>query len=471
MPTYYVDSAAVGANNGSSWADAWTSIDSALTTVAADDTVLVDDGHSEDLGANKSYTISGASPVKVQSVDKADDSLSPGAQVRNNGGSRDIYFYGTWHMHGMRWEAGHQIGFYPGLGEQSTTEHCYLKVGVVAAAAIFYPNFSVLDSKVVLIETDVELAGAASTIALYPRFEWLGGNLITSSAAGHIFVPGTNGTGARICGVDLSAESGALFDPGTTGYKSDLLIERCKLHSSVSVVSGVVLGPSSRFKVHHCQAGTDGDPTYAMEEHTYSGSVKTKVLSYRAGGASDGERATPYSWAISSNANVKEIYQPIESPPITAFTNGDGSTTYTYTLYFCMLVQPMKNDELWVVLSLPNDADTSSKAGRKSSRCDPQATPEFLTYDGDSTWVGIVDPWARKVEIDYTPRKPGLVVARCFLAKSQKIVHVDPKIYISRNGKPDMAAKARAIFVPGHGAVQEGEARMLVGSGMGGGLK
>ncbi len=39
MATYYVDPAATGANDGSSWTDAWTSLQSALDTAGAGDTV------------------------------------------------------------------------------------------------------------------------------------------------------------------------------------------------------------------------------------------------------------------------------------------------------------------------------------------------------------------------------------------------------------------------------------------------
>ena len=37
--------------------------------------------------------------------------------------------------------------------------------------------------------------------------------------------------------------------------------------------------------------------------------------------------------------------------------------------------------------------------------------------------------------------------------------------------KPDMAAQGRAIIIPGYGAAAEGEARMLIDSGMSGGAR
>ena len=48
MTDFYVDSAATGANNGTSWTDAWTSITSAPGGIAAGDRVFVDDGPDRD---------------------------------------------------------------------------------------------------------------------------------------------------------------------------------------------------------------------------------------------------------------------------------------------------------------------------------------------------------------------------------------------------------------------------------------
>lgn len=471
MATYYVDVAAVGANNGSSWGDAWVSIHSALAAVAgAGDTVLVDDGHGEDLGTSRNYTIVGASPLRVLSVDKADDSLSPGAQVRNNGGTRNTYFYGNWYMHGMRWESGGQIGFAPAGSEQATCEQCYFKVGIIGGTGYFYPNFSLDDALTKFIDVDVELVRATSVIIWAAPHRWIGGSLITSSAAGHVFLANYDGIDLRVSGVDLSAESGALFWPGiNTTHKGEILLEGCKLNAAVDVMSGPIVGPSSRFKVHHCQAGLSIHPTYAMEEHAYYGTIKVSIARYRTDGASDKVRTVPYSWEMEANALAEEIYLPLASPPLAGWTAGDGSTEYTYTIYLASDAT-MQDDEFWAELSVPNDDDTSSQVKVLSSRLDPQGTPANITSDADSTWNGAGVGTLQKLVFTHIPDKPGPIEARLFLAKASDTVYVDPKIYITRGGKPDMAAQGRATVVPGYGAVQEGDARMLV-SGMGGGLR
>src|SRR5210317_267991 len=52
MPTYYVDSAATGAADGSSEADAWTTIDTAMNNVVAGDKVWVKASGTYDENAN-----------------------------------------------------------------------------------------------------------------------------------------------------------------------------------------------------------------------------------------------------------------------------------------------------------------------------------------------------------------------------------------------------------------------------------
>jgi hypothetical protein len=90
--------------------------------------------------------------------------------------------------------------------------------------------------------------------------------------------------------------------------------------------------------------------------------VEVDTARYRSSGASDGERSNPYSWSMDTSvgSNVIELYEPLESPKISTWTDGDGSTAHTYRIYVASGAT-LQNDECWVELIGPNDAAQDSK--------------------------------------------------------------------------------------------------------------
>ena len=76
MATIYVDDTASGAADGTSWTDAYTTMNAALLAASNGDLILIDDGHDEtdaDMYENRDIEVH----LRFRSVDKADDSYSP----------------------------------------------------------------------------------------------------------------------------------------------------------------------------------------------------------------------------------------------------------------------------------------------------------------------------------------------------------------------------------------------------------
>lgn len=101
MAIWYIDSAAVGANDGTSWTDAFddfkTGIEHAST--AAGDTFYVASG-SSDVVSGVDYTVTSkglvSNPVTIISVDKSDNSYLAGGKLSHTSGlSDDLYLKGT----------------------------------------------------------------------------------------------------------------------------------------------------------------------------------------------------------------------------------------------------------------------------------------------------------------------------------------------------------------------------------------
>ena len=479
MATYCVDSAAGGLNDGGEngtahpdWADAWVSIDSFLSLPPANsDVCLVDDGHSEDLGGNKTYAIVTAAetPYKIHCVDKADDSLSTGAVV-DNGGMVNAFWTrigGSLYCCGVTWRNGHFLLLEAIDNEKQIWENCILEPGRVVAQPLYVGSASSgINNEVHLVECVIT---ETSRIRIYSRCFIRGGS-ISGGSTNPISCDTVEGVSCELDGVDISAISGTvIFLPSTQTLRMGRMIAKsCEVPANATVVSGAIL-MSHRYEMHHCESGTPADPSYEMEVMDYWGTTKASAARYRTGGATDKVRSSPYSWEMVATAKALEIYCPHESPPIGGqWTDGDGVTEYTYTIYIASAFT-VQDDEFSVELSVPNDDNTSSQAKILTSRLAPQGTPANITADGDSTWNGAGVGTAQKVVFTHTPDKPGPIEARLHLMKASATVYVDPKIYIT----PVVNANARAYLLPGYGNIYEGDVGaggLLVHPGMDGGL-
>jgi hypothetical protein len=119
----------------------------------------------------------------------------------------------------------------------------------------------------------------------------------------------------------------------------------------------------------------------------------------------------------------------LESPPITAWTDGDASTAHTYRIAIASDAT-IQDDELWIELEGPNDAATDSKAVFQTSRVAPLGTAANLPTDSGSTWTGTGVGTKQYAQVSYTPDKPGPVTVRVFMAKASDNIYVDAKIQI-----------------------------------------
>src|SRR5262245_8321251 len=114
MASYYVWSGATGSNNGSNWANAFTTLTTAFATEAAGDTLYVAHDHAESTAAGVTLTSSGtlASMTKVVCVDRA-GSVPPvaadrraTAQVTTTGANPITLAGGACHYDGIIFNCG-----------------------------------------------------------------------------------------------------------------------------------------------------------------------------------------------------------------------------------------------------------------------------------------------------------------------------------------------------------------------------
>ncbi len=431
MTIHYVDSAASGTDAGTSWTNAWATLLQSAG-VAADDTVLVDDGHSETNTtalvidwANATYV----APIKVICVDNADDSLSTGAVVQRTGAG-DITLRaggGKVHINGVTFDTGDNLTF-GGGDDIIVLENCTaLVTDLLSACGGVSGTTEFLNCTLDNADTGLTpmVANGRGTKSIFRgcTFDASGG-----TPTGNFIGPKVDGEAWLFEDCDLSARGANLctIDAITGGNGNSVTFRRCKLPTSYELVNGTLVNPSV-YLLESCDSGTISDPELGITElETLWGTVKTVLTERRTGGAQDGEQANEHSWQMVSNANTEEVFSALVSPPIVHWVDPDAT---------------------------PSGATAMGLA--QSSRMAPQGTPVELTTDSSSAWTGSGVGIKQKIDFpigDYTltlyvasgvtlndddfwaeisapDQVGGPVVVRCFLAL-ETTVSVDPKLEI-----------------------------------------
>lgn len=450
MADKFVWSGATGANDGSKWEDAYTSLmrdwGAEAGFTPATDFVYVRDSHAESTGAVLTITGSAAegttARVRVICVVGADTGTDPGnlsttASVTTTS-TNDINIDEGIYIYGVDFFSSDDIIVCLTVGSDHDIhlEACRLELagGDAGDQIVVGTSTTSRTCKVVWTNVDVDFDNAGQVIK--PQavdFVWEGGG--AGFDVNRFFLPVTASQTliARIRGVDFSvgASSTLILSTVAASQWARFIFSRCLFATGMSIVGDNIDVPGLRVEAYHCQIGTDADPAYQMEINDSRGKIITDTSRYRTGGASDGERTNPISWDFDTTVGSVRGYpgHALESPPITIWSDGDGSTPHTYRIAIASDAT-INDDELWMTVEGPNDAATDSLAVFNTTRVLPRTAAAAHTTDSGSTWTGTGVGTKQYMQVTYTPDKPGPVTIRLHMAKASDNIYIDPKIQI-----------------------------------------
>lgn len=442
MASYYVYSGAAGSNNGSSWANAFTTLTTAFVTEAAGDTLYVAHDHAESTASGITLTSSGLSSnaTKVVCVNRA-GSVPPvsadrraTAQVTTTGTS-NITFSGSGitHYDGIIFNAGTGSGSVSILiGSGGATnqrfDNCSFRInatGVSGVLTLGY-NGSVGGSYVELNTTTLSFAATGQTINVIGILRWrntpsaLLGTIPTTLFTPTVF----KGAIIECAGVDLSAAGSGKTIVAQNGSEIGQTFNfmDCKLNASVTKsVTRASLGSS---EVDFVRSGSSG-VNYNIYSDRATGVLTEETTIVRTGGASDG--TTPIAWKIVTNGNAT-FSIPFACPPIAIWNDTTGSAV-TATV-----------EGIWGGGAVPNDNDIWVEIEYLGDASSPQAsfvndgTADLLTAaagqsSSTETWGGSTTKF--KLAATFTAQQKGWIYARARCAKAASTFYIDPLVTLT----------------------------------------
>lgn len=444
MTTYYVDSNAGGANNGTSWTDAYLSFWSIPSTTLADtDIVYVASNHVEaDTTASKTLTGPTVGYAQVISATSGTTTPAAGAQVKTTGGAYTMSLLNALYVYGVTFQAGGSYIDARGTSVSSNSaEALYESCTFVFAHAASLNHQNNPNANITFKNCTFDFSADTSNSA-NPYFNlrgpatFIGGSVVkggTYNRTGSVVSAGS-GTGQdmRFVGMDLSVigSSNELGDSVTYGRLEFL---GCKLPSgylsSTTLTSAAITSAQGGLKVIDC--GDTQDPRVYFKKDR-NGLVEYSTTATRTDGASI--EGSAVSWKITTTDKATEHF-----PFYTDWIYGSITTTGTKTFDVYIAHNAagggsggdFYDSEIWLEVQYLDTSGSPLRTHATDHRS-WASSPTEQTDDVASSWGGSPGSNLQKLSVaSVSVDESGLYRARVAVGKASATVYVDPKVTVS----------------------------------------
>jgi hypothetical protein len=436
MANQYVRSGASGSNNGTSWANAWTTLAAAYTGGAAGDDFWVSDDHSEAQGSNMVVICPGTLALSCRticvnhagSVPPVSADLRTTATVTTTGGF-NIGFTGCTYIYGITLSCGSGASTaIMTLGGSVITDlyfdTCQIAIPGSTTSQVVVGNSSAQGYRVTWNNTTYLSASAGSSIQGNGAGEFVWKNTPSAIAGAafpnNLFGVSNTGQGSVLCdGLDLSALSGKTL-VAMQAKQSAFYFKDCKFPSSITVNAAPTTSAANIYVIRSASGAT----AYTMEKHNYRGDQTTETTIVRTGGAT--VNGTAVSMKIVGSAGA-QWQDPFESEPLVIAPAAAGSPV-NITVYGVWAGGSVPtNKQVWMEVGYLGSSSTPLLTFVTGTIADPLAAASNQPTD-TSTWGGSTTPF--KLTATVTPAMLGEMYIVIKVA-STNATYIDPQPVLS----------------------------------------
>jgi hypothetical protein len=434
MASYYVWSAAAGSANGTTWANAYTSLVTAFTGKVAGDVFYVAHDHLEGAAAAITLTSPGtqANLCKIICVDRG-GSVPPvsadrrtTAKIGPTSGSNNLSFNGSAHYDGLILTSTNAMPMPASTAGYMRFDNCLLWSNDVAIGAILMGN-AVGGTTIELNNTKLQFLDPGSYVETSCLVRWrnTASALVGPNYPTQLFTPlSSRGGDVECIGVDLSAMgSGKTIAGTTTSSAVKYRFIDCKLNAAVT--KSLVPSSPGASQVDFIRSGSAG-VNYTVHSHRAQGLLIEELTIVRTGGASDG--TTPLSWKVVTTANCS-YSTPFECPVIAIWNDTTGSAkTATVEGIWGGGAVP-NDDDVWIELEYLGDASSPQGSFVSDGKIDLLATAAGQTTSTAAWGAGSTTKF--KLNVTFTAQLKGWIYCRVKCAKASSTFYIDPLVTLT----------------------------------------
>ena len=437
-------SGATGAGNGTSWANAYTTLAAAITAQGNNPTrVFVASDHSELVSA--SFVFPAGATIVYQLISSDRTSGFPptveqaGARIGSTN-STNLTISNSLYSKGVFWTAGENSTATRNLIIDCSPSYSIVRIvgggiGLKNTGAgsrfIFGTSATNRNTKLILENAEIRLGNAGQgfqmqAVSLSIKDGALAGSAITeffktfSAVAADVDVYGLNmesaATGMNLLAANLNGVGQVKFDS-------------CKMPAGWTggIVSGSALTHSGLKAIAiNCDSA---DTNYRLMSAGWGAGLNTETAVYRTGGASDG--VTPISWRIATNTITTYPLINFDAPPIIRWNDVTGSPV-TVSIEVLTDGVTLHDDDAWLEVQYLDDAGYPLGALVSDER--PSQLAAAADQDASTaTWTttGITTPVKQKLSVTFTPREKGYIQARVRVARPSSVIYVCPQLEVA----------------------------------------
>lgn len=437
-------SGATGAGNGTSWADAYTTLAAVIAGQGNNPTrVFVASDHVELTGTtivfpsvlSAVYTLissdrtSGFPPTVEQS----------GARIGSTSGT-NLTLQNGYYSKGVFWTAGEGSTATRNLFFDSTVGYHGVRIvggGIelkntgAASRVMFGTGATSRNTRFALENAEIRFGNAGQGFLMYAAsLSIKDGALAGSAVTEFIKAFSTVAADVDVSGLDMSsgAASMNLLAANLNGV-GQLKFDSCKMPAGWTggIVSGAALAHSGlKALMINCDSA---DTNYRLITAGWGAGLNTETAVYRTGGASDG--VTPISWRIATNTLTTYPLINFDAPPITRWNDVTGSPV-TVSIEVLTDGVTLKNDGAWLEVQYLDDAGYPLGALVSDER--PSQLAAAADQDASTaawTATGITTPIAQKLSVTFTPQQKGFIQARVRVARPSSVIYVCPQLEVA----------------------------------------
>lgn len=440
MTAYYVYSGAAGTADGSSWANAYTTLLAAITAKAAGSTYYVAHDHAETntTAVTLGFPGTAAAPDKLICVNRAGSVPPVSADLRKRSGSLartstgSIIINGAVHVYGLQIvtaTGGMQLAVVNGVDHIQKYEGCQFEITGASGSVNWSDNGGREQGRhIEWVDTPFKTANAASFLSGFNgRLLWRDtpSALPGAAAPTTLFkdtLSSTQEMGGEIVvdGVDLSAASTGCTLVGSLIATWAIRILNCKIGAAVTVAAAAPSQGGARIDLLNCDSAGNG---YRQERYWYQGTLKSETTVVRTGGASDGTQALSHKITTTANSNYSFPFETFEY----LIWNDTTGAAKTVTVEMVTDNVTLKDNEAWLEAQCL-DAAGAPLGALYSSGSDILAAGANDTASVVAwTTTGLTTPVKQKMAITFTPAIKGYIRIIVKIAKPSTTVYVDPK--------------------------------------------